>query len=65
MGIFVKIGLRLLALSCCYFFPFIECFKDHICGLKVKIGGMQLFHSGSLWKKLGDAAFGLWCGIDS
>jgi hypothetical protein len=47
-----------------FFLPFRECFKDHICGLKVKIGGMQLFHIGSLWKKLGDGAFGLWHGLD-
>jgi hypothetical protein len=42
-----------------FFLPFIQCFKDHLCGLKLKIGGMQLFHNGSLWKKLGDGAFGL------
>jgi hypothetical protein len=59
----VKIRLGLLALSCWFFFwLFLECFKDHLCGLKFKIGGMQLFHSGSLRKKLGDGTFGLWRG---
>jgi hypothetical protein len=47
-----------------FLLPFIKCFKARLCGLKFKIGGMQLFHSGGLWKKLGDGAFGLWCGID-
>jgi hypothetical protein len=39
MGIFVKIGLGLLALSCWFFFflgPFIECFKDHILWTKIQ-----------------------------